>query len=197
VFKKYPSCGVTQGVTELALALVNDEGLRAEQVAQAEVRLPPYAHRLVGHAFRIGSNPRVDAQFSAAYCVANAIARRGSKLAHFAPLQVADTEVGRLIGRIAVVADPALDARGHTAVDLQVTTTNGRVLQRALDIAPGFPGAELSEAQHRARFDDCIAYAPHALPGASVQRLLDAIEGVATLGDARVIAQLLAAPQSA
>jgi 2-methylcitrate dehydratase PrpD len=196
VFKKYPSCGVTQGVTELALALVQEEGLRAEQVAQAEVRLPPYAHKLVGHAFRIGSNPRVDAQFSAGYCVANAIARRGSSLAHFAPPEVADSGLGRLIERIAVVADPALDARGHTAVDLKVTTTSGRVLQRALDIAPGFPGAELSDAQHRARFDDCLAYAPHGLPPAQVKRLLDAIHGVGALDDARALAELLVAPRS-
>jgi len=194
VFKKYPSCGVTQGVTELALALVNDEGLRAEQVSAAEVRLPPYAHRLVGHAFRIGSNPRVDAQFSAAYCVANAIERRASKLAHFAPAAVADAGVSRLIERIQVIADPALDARGHTAVDLTVATRSGRTLQRTLDIAPGFPGAELSDAQHRARFDDCMAYAPHALPSAQVQQLLDTIERLPELADARVLAGLLVAP---
>jgi 2-methylcitrate dehydratase PrpD len=72
VFKKYPSCGVTQGVTDLALALLREEGLTADQVRSARVRLPPYAHKLVGHPFQIGANPRVDAQFNAAYCVANA-----------------------------------------------------------------------------------------------------------------------------
>jgi len=195
VFKKYPSCGVTQGVTELALAMVQEEDLRAEQVAAAEVRLPPYAHKLVGHAFRIGSNPRVDAQFSAGYCVANALVRRESKLAHFAPAQVADEEVGRLIDRITVIADPALDVRGHTAVDLRVTDTSGRVLQRTLDIAPGFPGAELTDAQHRARFDDCLAYTPHALPAAQAQRLLDAIEHLAALDDARALSVLLVVPR--
>ena len=41
VFKKYPSCGVTQGVTDLALALLREEGLTAEQVRSARVRLPP------------------------------------------------------------------------------------------------------------------------------------------------------------
>ena len=194
VFKKYPSCGVTQGVTELALAMVAEDGLRAEQVASAVVRLPPYAHKLVGHAFRIGANPRVDAQFSAAYCVANAVARRGSRLAHFAPAQVADAAVQRLIERIDVVADATLDARGHTAVDLEVRTADGRTLTRALDIAPGFPGAGLSDAQHRARFDDCAAYAPHPLPARQVDRLIAAIEGLAALDDVRRLASLLTAP---
>ncbi len=160
------------------------------------MRLPPYAHKLVGHAFRIGSNPRVDAQFNAGYCVANAIQRRASKLAHFAPAQVHDAAVNALIARIDVVADESMNTRGHTAVDLEVTTTGGRVLKRALDIAPGFPGAELNDAQHRARFEDCLAYAPHALPAAQVQRLLDAIERVDALDDARALAGLLVAPRS-
>lgn len=194
VFKKYPSCGVTQGVTELALALVAEEGLRAEQVASATVRLPPYAHKLVGHPFRIGANPRVDAQFNAAYCVANAIARRASKLAHFAPAQVADEHVRRLIRRIEVVADAALDARGHTAVDLAVTTTDGRTLGRSLDIAPGFPGAELSADQHRARFDDCVDFAPRRPPAPQVAALLAALERVDMLDDARQLGMLLTVP---
>jgi 2-methylcitrate dehydratase PrpD len=194
VFKKYPSCGVTQGVTELALALVADAGVRAEQVAGARVRLPPYAHKLVGHPFRVGTNPRVDAQFSAAYCVANAFARGASQLAHFAPSQVAAPQLQRLIERIEVVADAALDARGHTAVDLEVRLLDGRTLVRALDIAPGFPGAPLSDAQHRARFDDCVAYAPHPLPPAQVQQLVDAIDSVASLDDARRLSALLIAP---
>jgi len=65
---------------------------------------------------------------------------------------------------------------------------------RALDIAPGFPGAPLSDAQHRARFDDCVAYAPHPLPPAQVQQLVDAIDSVASLDDARRLSALLIAP---
>ena len=48
---------------------------------------------------------------------------------------------GRGVERIQVDADPALDARGPTAVDLDVRTVDGRALSRSLDIAPGFPGA--------------------------------------------------------
>jgi 2-methylcitrate dehydratase PrpD len=195
VFKKYPSCGVTQGVTELTLALVREEGLSAEQVSGALVRLPPYAHKLVGHPFRIGSNPRVDAQFSASYCVANAIVRGASLLAHFAPAQVAEPRLHRLIERIDVIADAALDARGHTAVDLQIDTLDGRTLTRSLDVAPGFPGAALTEAQHRARFDDCVAYAPLALPSAQIERLIGTIDRLHALGDVRELATLLTAPR--
>ena len=155
------------------------------------MRLNPYCHRLVGGEFSLGDNPRVSAQFSAQFCAANALARASSKLPHFRPEQVADASLRSLIDRVTCTGDAALDARGHTAVDLEVTTTAGRVLTRALDIAPGFPGAELSDAQHRARFDDCVDYAPHRPPTQQMADLLAAIERVEALDDARRLGALL------
>ncbi|MCE9656927.1 MAG: MmgE/PrpD family protein [Burkholderiales bacterium] len=190
VFKKYPSCGVTQGMTELALALVG-EGLQAQDVRSVEVRLPPYAFKLVGKAFDPGANPRVDAQFSAAYCVANAVVRRSSKLQHFAPAQVFDPALREMIERIEVVPEPAMNARGHAAVDLDVTTNDGLTRKRGLDIPPGFPGADLDDDQHLARFRDCLGYAPMRVASAQADRLLETLQGIARLDDVRSLVPLL------
>ena len=75
MFKRFPSCGVTQGVTQQALDVAAELDLRPDDVARVTVRMPPYSHRLVGNPFSPGANPRVSAQFSVQYCVANAIAR--------------------------------------------------------------------------------------------------------------------------
>jgi 2-methylcitrate dehydratase PrpD len=195
VFKKYPSCGVTQALTELTLELVDTLDLTPHRVRRIEVRLPPYSHKLVGHPFRIGTNPRVDAQFSARYCVANAIVRRASKLAHFRPEQVGDAEVNALIERVEVIADPALDVRGHTAVDVALTTSDGRTVLRQLDIAPGFPGNGLSDVQQIARFEDCVAYAAQPLPRRQVDAFLGGVEALESLDDARRLIDLLILPQ--
>src|SRR5690606_34589383 len=64
VFKKYPSCGGTQGMTEIALDMVRTLELTPARVKALSVRVRPYTFKLVGHPFRIGENPRVDAQFS-------------------------------------------------------------------------------------------------------------------------------------
>jgi 2-methylcitrate dehydratase PrpD len=191
VFKKYPSCGVTQGVTELTLSLIQAHGLRAEDVASAEVRLPPYAHRLVGHDFKVGANPRVDAQFSAAYCVANALVRGASRLQHFAPAQVHDAQVQDLARQIRVIADPALDARGHTAVDLSITTRSAQTWHQSLDIAPGFPGADLTDAQHLARFEDCLVYAPHPPSRKQIDVLLGQLPQLHRVRDVTELVQCL------
>lgn len=194
VFKKFPSCGVTQGVTELTLALVSELCLQPTDVKSVEVRLPPYAHRLVGHPFHMGSNPRVDAQFNAGYCVANALIRQSSRLQHFAPSQISDPAVQKMLQRIQVVADAQLDVRGHAAVDLTVATHDGNRHFRQLDIPPGFPGAELDDAQHLARFQDCLAYAPYPPSAAQVESFLQALEGLATLPDVGQLLSMLTVP---
>ncbi len=194
MFKPYPSCGATQGMTALVLDLVAELDLRPEQVAAVEVRQPPYSHKLVGHPFKLGANPRVDAQFSAQYCVANAIVRKSSKLDHFRPVQIADPAVLALAQRVTAVGDAALDARGHTAVDVSVTLRDGQRHARGLDIAPGYPGRPLSDAQHLGRFRDCMAYAAHPLPAAQAQAFLQGVESLATLPDARSLLQALVLP---
>ncbi|MCP5287033.1 MAG: MmgE/PrpD family protein [Burkholderiaceae bacterium] len=187
MFKPYPSCGATQGLTQLVLDLVHELDLRPEQVATVLVRQPPYSHKLVGHPFKRGANPRVDAQFSAAWCVANALVRRSSQLSHFKPEQITDPAVLALVARVTTEGDPAMDTRGHTAVDIVLTTTDGTRHARGLDIAPGFPGRPLSAAQHLQRFSDCMAYAPFPLPAARQQALRDGIEALADLPDVRTL----------
>jgi 2-methylcitrate dehydratase PrpD len=191
MFKRFPSCGVTQGVTHLVLTAMREHGVQQEDVEAIEVRLPPYAHRLVGNAFQYGDNPRVDAQFSAQFCVANALHRGDSRLDHFTPQSVAAPELARLMQRIAVVADPALDARGHSSVDLKVTTRDGRTRTWGVDIAPGYPGEDLKPEQHLARFRDCMDYAAVKLAPDQQSGLLAAIDGVEQVKDVRELLPLL------
>ena len=187
MFKKYPSCGLTQGGTELALRFAGGRPVAPDAVRAIEVRVPPYAHRLVGHAFTVGDNPRVNAQFSMGYCVANAMLRGSSKLAHFTPQAIDDATVRAFIGKISVTADAAMDARDHTAVDLRVTLADGREVCLGLDHAPGFPDNPLSDDMHAARFMDCLAYAQRPHPPEKGRRLIRMIEGIDTSQDVRTL----------
>ena len=171
MFKKYPSCGATQGMTELVLQLVAELDLRPEQVRAVRVVLPPYSFKLVGQAWRIGANPRVDAQFSAQYCVANAIVRRGSALPHFRVEAVRDAAVGRLIERITVEPDPALNARGHTAVDVRAAhrrRAHARALARHRAGLPRRPAQRRAAARALRRLHGLCAAAAGGGSAASV-----------------------------
>ena len=184
VFKKYPSCGVTQGVTQQTLDIIQELGLQADQFESAVVRLPPYACKLVGSPFEFGDNSRVNAQFSAQYCVANAIFRGASGLEFFRPEAIAEAALKPLIAKVRVEPDPAMDMRGHSAVDLEIRTKDGRVASRSYDVSPGFPGRGLSPAEHQSRFADCMAYANQPRLTAQAPAILASIAGFENHPDA-------------
>jgi len=185
VFKKYPSCGLTQGCTEAAFGLITDEGIGPEEVDHIEITVPPYAHKLVGHQFRLGENPRVNAQFSIQYCVASALLRGEADFQHFEESSVRDQGVMTFLNKISVKPDPELDKRGHTALDMQVFTKQGTQYLKQVEIAPGFPGNPLSQAEHHQHFRDCLGVAPKNVSTEKAERILSLVSGIEELDDIR------------
>jgi len=191
VFKKYPSCGLTQGSTEVILSLMNEHGLGPDDVERIEVTVPPYTYKLVGQPFQVGSNPKVNAQFSIRYCVANALLHGSSKLGHFEESSIRDPGVLTLAEKVAVISDPAMEARGHTPLDMRVLTKGGKEYVKKMDIAPGFPGNALTAKDHLQRFRDCIGFAAKPLPEENIERIADAVEHLDAMSDIRSLIPLL------
>jgi len=191
VFKKYPSCGLTQAGTKMTLDLMADERLHVNDVERVEVTVPPYAYKLVGHPFELGRNPKVDAQFSMRYCVANALVRGDSKLPHFEAEAVADPEVLRVIEKIEVVPDAAMNVRGHTSLDMRLVTKDGKQFIRQTDVAPGFPQCPLTEEEHLQRFRDCVAFAAMPLFAERAEAIVDAVSHLEAMSDVRELVELL------
>lgn len=184
MFKKYPSCGLTQGATELALRLQQACDLpHRAPIEHIEVCVPHYAYKLVGHAFSQGDNPRVNAQFSLQYCVANALVRQSSTLEHFQPQHINHAEVLALAQKVHVIHDPRLDEQSHTSVSLLIRLSDGASCSDGLAIAPGFPGEDLSPAEHSARLHACLSYAGLGAP--AQHALLDCLTHIAHCPDVR------------
>jgi 2-methylcitrate dehydratase PrpD len=191
LFKKYPSCGLTQGCTEVTLGFMEEQDLDPDDVERIEVTVPPYTYKLVGHPFQIGSNPKVNAQFSIRYCVANALLRKGSKLAHFEESSIRDPMVQELVKKVEVISDPAMERRGHTPLDMRVVTKSGQGYVKKLDIAPGFPGNPLKQEEHEERFRECMGFAAKPLKKERVGQIIDTIDHLEILNDIRTLIPLL------
>lgn len=191
MFKKYPSCGLTQGSTDVILSLMEDHGIDAEIVERIEITVPPYTYKLVGHPFEIGTNPKVNAQFSIRYCVANALLRKGSKLEHFEDSSIRDPRVLELAKKIEVRPDPAMEGRGHTPLDMWVLTKDGKEFLKRIDVAPGFPGNPLTQNEHLQRFRDCIDFASKRLPVSNINQVRDTVEHLERVIDIRDFIPLL------
>jgi 2-methylcitrate dehydratase PrpD len=191
VYKKYPSCALTQGPTDVILRLMSEENLTAGDIDRILVIVPPYTHKLVGHEFEIGENPRVNAQFNIRYCVANALIRGSARLEHFEESLVRDGKVAEFTKKIVVTQDKSLEERGHTPMDMRVRTHDGREFLRQLDIGPGFPGNPLTREDHEKRFHDCLGFAKKPINREGATEVAAMIKNLEKVGDVRQFVQLL------
>lgn len=191
VFKKYPSCGLTQGCTEAILKLVKEHQFDAEGVDRIEVRVPPYTYHLVGRPFETGDNPRVNAQFSIQYCTANALLRNESKLHHFDETYINDPTVRELVERISVVIDADTEERGHTALDMHVFMSDGKAYFGKVDIPPGFPGNPLTKEDHEKHFWDCVEYSHRPFSRDKADEIIASTKRMEEMKDARSLIPIL------
>jgi 2-methylcitrate dehydratase PrpD len=172
---------------------IEKTGFTRDETRAISVSVPPYAHKLVGHEFKIGDNPRVNAQFSIQFCVANALLHGSSELSHFRPEAIARAEVLCLARSVAVRADPALDARGHAAVDMQISLASGKTVELGLDVPDGHPARPLAPASHAARFNDCIAYSAISDAEARGRAIFDMVAQIEEQPDVHPMIELLSA----
>ncbi|MDR1573825.1 MAG: MmgE/PrpD family protein [Clostridiales Family XIII bacterium] len=180
-FKKYPSCGLTQGSTELLLKMIAEHKFVADDVDRLEILVPPFTYKLVGQ-FALGENPKVNAQFSVAYCVANALLRAPVKLSQFEAAEIRETRLLNYMERIKVISDPTIEARHHYSSDIRIWLRDGRTLEGKIDVPPGTPGNPMTEEEHRQRFFDCVDFAGKEWIAARADKILAYL---GTIEDAR------------
>lgn len=176
VFKKYPACGAIQSSVEAILNLKKEHEIEPSYVDRIEIEVTPYVFRLVGHEFKIGDNPRVDAQFSLRYCVASALTKGSLRLEDFEEKALRDPSIGELIQKIQVTPKSELDYVDHTAVRVKIICKDKKEYFMAIDIAPGFPGNPLSDEEHVKRFLNLADYAKIGKDRA--ERIIDFVKSV-------------------
>ena len=191
LFKKYPSCGGTLASTDAILELIRENKLVPEEIDQILVKVTPAIYNLTGHPFKIGENPKVDAQFSIQYCVANALLRKAPELEHFDEPYIRDPRIIELIKKIQVIPDAALKERGHRTADMRVTTKDGRSYHTIVDTPRGYPENPLTEEEHHERFRSCIRYGGKPLPEENIEKIVSLVNQLETVKDVRILIPLL------
>ena len=91
-----------------------------------------------------------------------------------------------LLGRIHVHPDPALEKRGHnTALEMTVTTKDGNVHHKRVDIASGFPGNPLNKEEHKERFEGFISYSGDLFPRENIEKVVALVNSLEEVEDVR------------
>ena len=167
--KRYPSCGGCHHVQIAAERLAVREKLGPEKIARVEL-FGCGPGGLVGNPFRLGSNPQVAAQFSAAWAAAFALLRGKAKLADYTNRAVTeDKQVVDLAGRITYTAVPddvprasempADYPKGHDSPHgLILHTTDGRRLTACQYPFETFAPGNMSFEETVEKFKDCAEF---------------------------------------
>jgi len=155
--KRYPCGGVIHTGIDAALAIREEIGGRADDIAAIRAGISKYA------ASRAGSKYPADmeaAKFNLQYVVAYALAHGAPKLASFEPAAIGDPRVKALVGMVQVSLDPAFDnAHGDYPTRLAVTLKDGRMVEKLVVYASGTAKNAMSAVQLREKFFDCAAHA--------------------------------------
>jgi 2-methylcitrate dehydratase PrpD len=188
--KRYPCCGSTHPAIDAMLDLVREHGLTPDNVAHAVSWTHP---RRLAHTNRPSPRSALDAKFSVQYCLARALIDGEVVLPQFDGDAYLDPRVAQVMARIEAAPHPRMSpaSTAHFGAEVTVTTTDGRRLTKAVDIAPGRTSENrLPRSVLEAKYRDC---AGRVLTAEAVDRSLDLIAEMESLERASMLADVLAA----
>jgi len=190
LFKRFPSCGLTQTSTQGILEIIEERGIGPDDIAEVNVWVGPFAHKVVGH-FELGRNPTMNAQFSIPFCVANALVRKGSELKHFEESAVREPLIAEVAKLVHVDIDPEIEKRDQRAMEMEVKTRGGVVYTKRIDVPRGSPGNEMTIDEHIARFYQCMDFSKKALPHENADKMVALIDKIEDMADVRELISLM------
>jgi 2-methylcitrate dehydratase PrpD len=133
----------------------------------------------------------LEAQFSAAYCLAVAASSGRATLDQFVPLRTDDPEVRRLMARTEIRTDRELGPKDYPS--LEVVFADGRRVLKDVPFAKGAPEAPIGDAELAAKARSLLA---PALGEGAAARVIEAAWSLERCADLSTLTALLAAPRS-
>ncbi|HEY4348724.1 MAG TPA: MmgE/PrpD family protein [Gaiellaceae bacterium] len=156
--RRWPAASSVQSLIEACLEVATEHGVRLEEIAAIEVRLPPSAYEVSGRGVW---SDQLSAQQSAHWVAAAAIADGDWWLDSNTPERIADERLSTFAEtRVQVISDETLDG---AAVRVTVEREGRPALVVSRSDAPGDPGRPLDRATIVEKLRRCAA----TLSGAS------------------------------
>lgn len=192
--KPYPCCRGVHPSIDAALTLVKQHDVRPEDVQSIVIYCGEATYGLLGTPLEVKAQPRnfVDAQFSLAWGVATAIARRRAGLDDFTPEAIKSPAVLAVSAKIDIRNDPALD-RGDQGIEparVEITMNDGRVLAHQVDFPTGTPERPLAYADVERKFRELLDHAGRPIASDKADRLVQIVSRLEDVEDVRELVGL-------
>lgn len=181
--KRFPNCGSAHRAMDGLLALKDELGFAANDIAHIRVSAPvSHLNNLMYQRPKTGAQ----AKFSLEYGLAMISLHGQCSLADFDEGAIADPAAAALYPRIE--RNPVDKPEGEFPTRVEVTLKDGRTGEIAMKMPVGSIAAPLSAEQFQAKFAQC---AQGHLPGAAVAELQDLLGRLESLPSIRPLMALL------
>ncbi|WP_422003153.1 MmgE/PrpD family protein [Reyranella sp.] len=187
--KPYPAGRATHGGIEGAMVLQRRHGFAAADVASVEVAAPPLIARLVGRP----PEPAAGASYlrlCLAYGVARVLLNGRLDLSDFRGAVLTDPATHDLARRVVVRPDGNADPNALAPQRVTVRLRDGSEHVWNCEAMLANPARPLDRDRHLAKFHRCLAFSASPLAAGTAGRLIETVEGLEGLGDARLLAAL-------
>jgi 2-methylcitrate dehydratase PrpD len=136
VIKPWPTCRASQPSLTATVRLVEEQGIRGDDVERAVVRLTPRVKNgFVGQDFRMGESPEVSGAFSIRFAVATALLDGTVRVDHQTREHMRSDRLAAMLERIDL--EPSLDPAEGGAAEVELTMRSGAVHRARADRALG------------------------------------------------------------
>ncbi len=187
-FKPYPCCRANHGPIDCALEIVNNNKIKADDIAEATLYMaPPRLNNFCGQPWEIGEFAHANAIFSYRFTVATALLKKSVKPEHFTTKAIHDPQTNAFIKKIkfAELSKKGID------VALKVVMKDGKEYTAESKIARGdIPGNPISKDELIAKFRGNVEFANRHTK-ANTDKLLALLEKLEDLGNINEIVHLL------
>lgn len=180
--KPYPACRCNHAAIALGIAL-HDEGLAADSVVSAEIRMSEANRTLVGKPYDASLDSVVHAQFNAAYSFARALVDGKVGPRSYERPAIGEPRVVALADRIRVLADPAIARDAMAPVRIALALADGRTMTVRGDTIKGGPEAPMTDREVLEKLRGCFEFGLDA-PPAAADRLADTVFNLESEADA-------------
>ncbi len=186
--KQFPCCGSTHPAIAMALALVREDGVKADDIEA--IHIQPHARRLP-HTDSPDPQTSLNAKFSVQYAVARALLDGVVRLEHFEGDAHRDPRIRRLLAITRTDPHPGMpeDSPHQFGAEVTVTMRDGRVLSRRVDDLIGRGGDHpMSGEELWEKFSDC---SKRAIGSSEALALYERLESLEAVTDVSQLARLM------
>lgn len=190
--KPFPSGRLTHPAIDGVQRILAGGALDAQHVAGVRLLLPPLAMRLVGRPLVPGLSANY-ARLCLPYVVATTLRFGTVGLADFTPMRLGDPATLALAARVAMLPDGSTDENAVVPQAVEITMTDGTMRRAVVEATIGSPANPLDDAAQMAKAKACAAAARHPMAPARLGELARLADGLASIGDAALLARALRA----